>query len=1158
MDPCYDYHVVGTIHNFGVFKNSGKKVILQIDFKTNKVNLIKRGTIQYKCDFDDLSYDSEEGVLFCIKIGGKQTELTAENLEEKTAICRLLSIVQSTAVDLVKREARINSLDRDEDLVVRTRAASVLKEGVLEKKGNATIQIWAKRKVKVTPGMFSYFKTDEQTALNVVPLKPNQYTVKSVGHYGFNIIFPKRTYYFRLVSASHSPTSQTERDEWISAFSNACLEKRRTVVDFEGCRLEPSHQPSQKYLLNVGSFRQSDEALYYHALGGEGNNKNDEAMKDSANQTNFGEKLSDIIPTSVTKERPKLSSGEKQPLVAVKSLITEENEEEVELRDGKRFEDEDALQLKNPLYDVVKDLRYSSSEDNMSSGHEEMICPEGDYAYPEDVFENQHEEGNRKSDAGCPTYDEIGDQIVPFEENMDQDKEEDTMEDALYSKVNTKTKTHDSGNKKQSCTRRKETPIYSVSVKRRKSKKESQQQRGSLPPPPPPPPLSLISPLALPSEQISGSLSANTDEVKCNRKKSLDRPNSHPPPPPISEDRRSASSATSKSIVSDTTKQPKSPVEGSPNVFLSPSDRRSASSFSSGKSHSSAGKSGVLSEDEQGQFAEKHVSESSRERLSSTQSSESSKSDMLITNTEQEYSKSETDSLITLFHQPTTVLDEKVDLLNNQEHPLPATELESSNFMKQDEIEDKEECPTKEEHIVTSSDCDTEKTNVHHGAVLSVMGSSKLNPSSHNLPQWPPVSEVTPPPPPPPPPTQFHFLSKPPTIPQAPAPPPVPQTNKSHSKKLRTLHWSKLNKSQVKSSFWKHASDRKNDINKDLIMEHFCIVDENQPTRTAEQTFAGTKLLLDATRARNLGIILTGLKAEGARHIREVINSVTEDEFFPAEKLTTIRRYQPTSDDIELFKLYSDKKSTLDPVDRFMCELCEIEYIGTRLDLILLLWDFPRQLRCTHESLEELSQACSDLKTNTHLVQLMEYILAVGNIMNSSHKTHGFPLTSLRMFMDMRGKTTDFTFSHFLVVLLEEKDPEIIKWTSTMNSVIRCKDINIKALVTEVEVLKSDLTKLKKNLKHLKSKIKKPNEMETDFLHKAQHKLVDFENSMNSLEKESTNIQTTYRHLLEYFGEVSSLPSNELFSILSDFAVKFRKAIEDIDRKKRYQTLHHL
>lgn len=376
------------------------------------------------------------------------------------------------------------------------------------------------------------------------------------------------------------------------------------------------------------------------------------------------------------------------------------------------------------------------------------------------------------------------------------------MEHALYSTVNPKTNTHDSCNKKkQSITPRKETPIYSVSVKRRKSKRELQQQRGSLPAPPPPPPVSLISPLALPSVQISGSLSENRDEVKFSRKKSLDRPNSHPPPPPISEDRRSVSSATTKSVVPDTTEQQESHVEGSPNVFLSPSDRRSASSFSSELSHSSAGKSGVLSDDEQGQFSEKNVSESSRERLSSTQSSESSKSDTLITNTEQEYSKSDAGSLITLVHQLTIVSDEKVDLLNSHEHPTPATESESSNSIKQNddkpEIESKEECPTKEDHIVTSLDSDTEKTDLHHDADLSRMDSSKLNLPAHNLPQWPPVSEVTPPPPPPPPPTQFHFLSKPPTIPQPPAPPPVPQTNKSHSKKLRTLHWSKLNKSQA-------------------------------------------------------------------------------------------------------------------------------------------------------------------------------------------------------------------------------------------------------------------------------------------------------------------------------------------------------------------------
>lgn len=35
--------------------------------------------------------------------------------------------------------------------------------------------------------------------------------------------------------------------------------------------------------------------------------------------------------------------------------------------------------------------------------------------------------------------------------------------------------------------------------------------------------------------------------------------------------------------------------------------------------------------------------------------------------------------------------------------------------------------------------------------------------------------------------------------------------------------------------------------------------------------------------------------------------------------------------------------------------------------------------------------------------------------------------------------------------MLEEKDLEIIKWIGIMDSVIRCKDINIKVFVIEVE-----------------------------------------------------------------------------------------------------------
>ena len=52
----------------------------------------------------------------------------------------------------------------------------------------------------------------------------------------------------------------------------------------------------------------------------------------------------------------------------------------------------------------------------------------------------------------------------------------------------------------------------------------------------------------------------------------------------------------------------------------------------------------------------------------------------------------------------------------------------------------------------------------------------------------------------------------------------------------------------------------------------------------------GKQLLIDNKRAQNLGIFMSGLKNEGTRRLIDALNSVNEDETFPAEKLTTIRR----------------------------------------------------------------------------------------------------------------------------------------------------------------------------------------------------------------------------------------------------------------------------
>lgn len=60
-----------------------------------------------------------------------------------------------------------------------------------------------------------------------------------------------------------------------------------------------------------------------------------------------------------------------------------------------------------------------------------------------------------------------------------------------------------------------------------------------------------------------------------------------------------------------------------------------------------------------------------------------------------------------------------------------------------------------------------------------------------------------------------------------------------------------------------------------------------------------------------------------------------------------ITRYQPTEDEIDMYKAYAHKKHELHPVDQFMLELCEIPCLNIRIDICLTLWEFPWQFEST-------------------------------------------------------------------------------------------------------------------------------------------------------------------------------------------------------------------
>lgn len=235
-----DTFTLDSAHNFGIYTKSGKRTILQIDFSCKKINLIERGNIRKNFDFVNVkTYDSEEDLHIVIRFHGtnKFIEFDADTAEDKYTICRLLGIL----LGQFQIEAPPEGADDQRENGLRPKQIStrrqIIKEGILDKKGNTKIPTWSRRRLQVCPGEFSYFKQGEEVALNLVQLWENATSVTSTGQNGFTVSVRDRNYHFRIPGSV--PNVEREKEKWMQAFIQASQRKRATFLlgDVKECKL---------------------------------------------------------------------------------------------------------------------------------------------------------------------------------------------------------------------------------------------------------------------------------------------------------------------------------------------------------------------------------------------------------------------------------------------------------------------------------------------------------------------------------------------------------------------------------------------------------------------------------------------------------------------------------------------------------------------------------------------------------------------------------------------------------------------------------------------------------------------------------------------------------------------------------------------------------
>ncbi|PIK44561.1 putative formin-like protein 6 [Apostichopus japonicus] len=315
----------------------------------------------------------------------------------------------------------------------------------------------------------------------------------------------------------------------------------------------------------------------------------------------------------------------------------------------------------------------------------------------------------------------------------------------------------------------------------------------------------------------------------------------------------------------------------------------------------------------------------------------------------------------------------------------------------------------------------------------------------------PAVASPPPPPPPPPPPLMA---------------PQVKRVFKVTSKiKMKPFHWTRVPNNHYSKSLWKNARDLTEVIDTDqleMLYSDTKLKDGPDPDTSKTKL----KSILDPKVAQNLGIFLAGFKME-VEEVKHRLTILRESEGgLSPEHIADLRKYHPNAEDMEAYKQFKDKPQELAPTDQFMMHFCEIPLLKTRLDLLFFASELPIKFEDLVPTIDNTLAGCRALIFSQKFTAILEYILAIGNFINSGSSkgtAPGFRLLSLPKLVDCKGKDKKFTLMKYLVQQIHQIDSELLDFTDELLPITFVPEASVKALQAEVEVMKKDLMLVRRN-----------------------------------------------------------------------------------------------
>ncbi|XP_042409282.1 formin-like protein 16 [Zingiber officinale] len=305
----------------------------------------------------------------------------------------------------------------------------------------------------------------------------------------------------------------------------------------------------------------------------------------------------------------------------------------------------------------------------------------------------------------------------------------------------------------------------------------------------------------------------------------------------------------------------------------------------------------------------------------------------------------------------------------------------------------------------------------------------------------PPVAKSIPagPPPPPPPPGK-----PPPAAPsRPPLPPPAPptgggrtaigpsamppQSSAAAAKKLKPLHWDKMNPDNAQHSVvWDKITDGSFRFDEDILEVLFGTMATNRKSpaggkaggasgNSGPSTQTAVISFLDPRRSQNIAIVLRSLSLSRT----DILDALVEGRGLPVEVLERLTKVAPTEEEAALIRSYDGNPGKLTEADSFLFHILRaVPSPFARFNAMLFRANYEHEVAQLRQSLQTMEAACKEMKTRGLLLKLLEAVLKAGNLMNAGTargNAQAFNLSALCKLSDVKSADGSTTLLQFVV-----------------------------------------------------------------------------------------------------------------------------------------------